>query len=207
MDCSPSGSPVHGILQARILEWVAIPFSKGSSQPRDPAQVSCIAGEFFTTKPPGKPLGTCTLIYLKWVTNKDLEYSSGNPAQCMWLPGWEGSLGENGYMYMNGWVPSLFPWNYQNIVNGYTPIWAFQTAPVLENLPANAEDIRDVGLIVGWEDPLGGGHSNPLQYSCLENSMDRGAWWATVHRVAKSQTWLQWLSVYAYPNLKFFFKK
>ena len=47
-DCSPPGSSVHGILQARILEWVAIPFSRGSSQPRDRTQVSLIAGGFFT---------------------------------------------------------------------------------------------------------------------------------------------------------------
>jgi len=48
MDCSPPGSCLHGILQARILEWVAIPFSRGSSWPRDRTQVSCIAGGFFT---------------------------------------------------------------------------------------------------------------------------------------------------------------
>ena len=48
MDCSLPGSSVHGILQARILEWVAIPFSRGSSQPRDQTQVSCIVGRFFT---------------------------------------------------------------------------------------------------------------------------------------------------------------
>ena len=48
MDCSPPGSPVHEILQARILEWVAIPFSKGSSQPSDQTWISCIAGGFFT---------------------------------------------------------------------------------------------------------------------------------------------------------------
>ena len=48
MDYSPPGSPIHGILQARILEWVAIPFSKGSSQPRDQTHVSCIADRFFT---------------------------------------------------------------------------------------------------------------------------------------------------------------
>ena len=48
MDCSLPGSSVHGILQARILEWVAISFSRGSSQPRDKTQVSCIAGSFFT---------------------------------------------------------------------------------------------------------------------------------------------------------------
>ena len=47
MDCSPPGSSVHGILQARILEWVAISFSRGSSQPRDWTQVSCIAGRRF----------------------------------------------------------------------------------------------------------------------------------------------------------------
>ena len=48
MDSSPASSSVHGILQARIMEWVAIPFSRGSSQPRDWTQVSHIAGRFFT---------------------------------------------------------------------------------------------------------------------------------------------------------------
>ena len=51
-DCSPLGSSVHGVLQARILEWVAIPFSRGSSIPRDQTRLSCTAGEFFTS---GKP--------------------------------------------------------------------------------------------------------------------------------------------------------
>ena len=49
LDCSPPGSSVHGILQPRILKWVAIPFSRGSSQPRERTQVPCIAGGFFTT--------------------------------------------------------------------------------------------------------------------------------------------------------------
>ena len=49
MDCSPPGSSVLGILQARILEWVAMPSSSGSSRPRDGTWVSCIAGGFFTT--------------------------------------------------------------------------------------------------------------------------------------------------------------
>ena len=48
MDCSPPGSSVHGILQARILEWVAVPFSRGSFQPRNRTQAFCIAGGFFT---------------------------------------------------------------------------------------------------------------------------------------------------------------
>ena len=54
VDCSPPGFSVHEILQARILEWVAMPSSRGSSRPRDRTQVSHFAG-FFTTEPPGKP--------------------------------------------------------------------------------------------------------------------------------------------------------
>ena len=55
MDCSPPGSSVHGISQARILERVAIPFSRGSSQPRDPTHITLIVGRFFTAEPWGKP--------------------------------------------------------------------------------------------------------------------------------------------------------
>ena len=60
-----------------------------------------------------------------------------------------------------------------------------QVALVVKNLPANAIDIRDVGLILGWGRYPEEGHGNPLQYSCLENPLDRGAWWAAVHGVAK----------------------
>ena len=67
-------------------------------------------------------------------------------------------------------------------------IGASQVVLVVKNPLASAGDIRDMGSIPGSERSPGGGHGNPLQYSCLENSMDRGAWWATVHRVAKSQT-------------------
>ena len=62
---------------------------------------------------------------------------------------------------------------------------------MVKNLPANAGDIRDVGLIPGLGRFPGGGNSNLLQYSCLENPMDRGAWRAMVHRVAKSRTQLK----------------
>ena len=57
---------------------------------------------------------------------------------------------------------------------------------VVKNPPVNAGDLRDVGLIPGWERSPGGGHGSPLQYSCLENPMDRGACWGKVHRVTKS---------------------
>ena len=59
MDCSLSGSSVHGIFQARILEWVAIPFSRGSSWPRDQTQVCCNAGKFFTN----------------WATREQIQFS------------------------------------------------------------------------------------------------------------------------------------
>ena len=62
---------------------------------------------------------------------------------------------------------------------------------VVKKLPANAENIIHVGSIPGWGRYPGGGHGNPLQYSYLENPMDRGAWWATVHRATKSQTQLK----------------
>ena len=67
---------------------------------------------------------------------------------------------------------------------------------MLNNLRPSAGDIKDPGLIPGLEDSPGGGHDSPLQYSCLENPMDRGAWWATVHRVKKSWTQLKQLSTH-----------
>ena len=63
---------------------------------------------------------------------------------------------------------------------------ASQVALVEKNLHASAGDVRDTGLISGSGRSPGGGHGNPLQDSCLENSMDKGAWWAKVHGVAKS---------------------
>ena len=56
---------------------------------------------------------------------------------------------------------------------------------MVKNSPASAGDMRDAGLIPGLERFHGGGLGNPLQYSCLENPMDRGAWWATVYEVAR----------------------
>ena len=114
MDCSPPGSSVSGILQARILEWVVIPFSRGSSQPRDWTWVSCISC-----------IGSRILYH--WAS-------------------WE--------------CPSLA-----------LPVYFFL-------------------LLLQF---FGEGNSNPLQYSCLENAMDRGAWWATVHGVVKSWTQLNTL--------------
>ena len=64
------------------------------------------------------------------------------------------------------------------------------TSQVIKNPSANAGDVRDAGLIPGSGRSPGEGNGNPLQYSCLENSIDRGAWQATVHGVTESQTQL-----------------
>ena len=60
-----------------------------------------------------------------------------------------------------------------------------QVVPVVKSLPANTGDTRDLGLIPGSGRSPGGRKGNPLQYSCLRNPMDRGAWWATVHGVTR----------------------
>ena len=76
---------------------------------------------------------------------------------------------------------------------------------MVKNLPANASegDMRDVGSIPGLIRSPGGGHDNPLHYSCLENPMDRGAWRATVHRITKRvipllESYMEQLSTRAY---------
>ena len=62
---------------------------------------------------------------------------------------------------------------------------ASQAVLEVKNLPANAGDVRGMGLIPGLGRSPEGKHDSPFQYSCLENPMDRGAWWAAVHRVTK----------------------
>ena len=72
----------------------------------------------------------------------------------------------------------------------------FVVALVIKNLPASAGNIRDTGSTPRLGRSPGGGHGNPLQYSCLEKSMDRGAWRVAVHRAAKSQTQLRQLGMH-----------
>ena len=76
------------------------------------------------------------------------------------------------------------------VLYGYmdTYVYISQVVLVVKNLPANAGDIRDTGLIPGSGRSPGGGHGNPLQYSCLENPTDREAWYPMFHRFAKSRT-------------------
>ena len=77
------------------------------------------------------------------------------------------------------WAPSLTSW--------VTLAWGSPGSSGVKNPPANA---GDTGSILGLRRSPGEGNGNPLQYSCLENPMDRGVWWATVHEVTKSRTCL-----------------
>ena len=80
-------------------------------------------------------------------------------------------------------------------------IFTKQVALVVKNLPANAGDLKDAGWIPGWGRFPGGGHSNPLQYSCLENPHGQRTE-ASVHSVAESQTRLKQFSTRASSSLK-----
>ena len=84
-------------------------------------------------------------------------------------------------------LPGVSPWTSPR---NWTSVYSFVTSQVtlvVKNLPAYAGDVRDVGLIPGSGRSPGEGNGNPLQNSCLDTPMDRGAWWATVHGVAQSR--------------------
>ena len=70
-------------------------------------------------------------------------------------------------------------------------LWTSQMVLVVKSLPVSEGDIRDVSSMPAAGRSSGGGDGDPLQHPCLKNAMDRGAWWATVHRVAKSWTCLK----------------
>ena len=69
---------------------------------------------------------------------------------------------------------------------------------MVKNPPASTGDVRDSGSVSGWGRSPGGGHGSPLQFSCLETPMDRGAWRATVHGVTKRRTGLKRLSTHTH---------
>ena len=210
MDCSPPGSFIHEIIQARLLERVAIPFSRWSSQSRDQTQVSCTAGRFFTVRATRetqkwwlynvyclwdlipamlkKFRGFIGLVEDKYDVQcwalcslslqgmrRKFKHVPGDTVTYNPLSAWQ-------FIYLQCFEPELEFWGSQ------AAGWASHVALVLKNPPANPGEKRDAGSTPG----LGrspGGNGNPLQHSCLGNPMDRGAWRATVHGVAKSRTW------------------
>ena len=167
MDCSLPGFSIHGILQARILEWVAISFSGGSFWPRDQTRVSLIVGRHFITWATREVL--TWYLWLKMfpgtlVAGKKSAFNEGDPDSILGLG--SSPREEIGYPLQCSWA-SLVADGTQSTCN-----------------------VRDLCLIPRLGRSPGEGNDNPLQYSCLENPMDWGAWWATVHGMAKYWTWL-----------------
>ena len=132
---------------------------------------------------------TCTtVLYLKWITKKDLLWSTENSVQCR-------VAARMGKEFGREWIhvyvclgplccaPEtlrlLISWLYCSILQGF---------PGSSDGKESACNAGDPGSIPGLRRSPGGGHGHPLQYFCQENSMDRGAWQATVHGVTKSQT-------------------
>ena len=110
-------------------------------------------------------------------------------------------------------VQQLASWPYFSVqIGSLVPVsWFVETSQFFsggasgkKNPPSNARSISDMGSIPGSGRSPGGRNGIPLQYSCLWNSLDRRAWWAAVHGVAKSQTQLKWLSMHARSGLTHF---
>ena len=163
MDCSPQGSSVHGILQARILECVAMPF------PRD------------LPNPGIKPTSP---LLLHWQVGSLPLAQPGKLLKLSYDPT----------------IPLLGIYPEKTIIEKdmCTPIFGFPGGVSWKERPCQCRRLKHHGFDHGFDH--WGWHGNPLQHLCLENSMDRGAWQATNHRVAKSQTWLKWLST-MHPNI------
>ena len=110
-------------------------------------------------------LGSTCPHCLKQITIQDLLYSTENSSQC----------------YMVAWMGGEFE-------GERIHVWASQVVLVVKDPPTSAGDVRNVGSVPGLGRSPGGGHGNPLQYFCLENPMDRGAWRAAAHGIAKKTT-------------------
>ena len=115
----------------------------------------------------------------------------------VFLPGeFHGQRSLEGYSPQGGkirqdWVTNTFTFFHikKSVNKGkYSQSWASQVVIVAKNSPDNAGDTRNVGSIPGLGSSPGEGNGTPLPYFCLENPMEGGAWWATVHGVAKSRT-------------------
>ena len=186
MDCSPPGSSVHGILQARMLEWVAISFSnawKWKAKVKSLSRVRLLATSWTAAyqAPLSMGFSSKNMSRLTFPSLGDLSTQELNPGflhcrQILYHLGNEGSP-ENCIM-------SWFNWG--RIISEYSTAGFPGGSDGKE--PACSEG--NLGSIPGSGRSPGKRYDHPLQYSCLENSMDRRAWQATVHGVTKSQTWL-----------------
>ena len=211
MDCSPPGFSVHGISQAKILEWVAISYSRGFSWPWDWNRVSCWAtgeaqleGTTLKNDPKKEPWHKNVII----TTFTFLQSFSQNQEAYEWAEDFPRTL--ETFYKLELWGETRKCLKLQNGLGISPPRMVLLTVSVETNtdfyglkcktsvtfrkkhvwkyLPAMQELQGDMGSIPGWERSPWKRHGNLLQYSCLKNFMDRGAWQATVHGFAELDT-------------------
>ena len=189
MDCSPPGSSVHGILRVRILEWVAIPFSRGSSRPQG--------------SNPGLPYCRRNLYHLSHQGIPTGSFLAAAPDQIFtqlhtMLRAMDTDRSQTEVVLALLGLIVKTRGQHTKALSGLPPTFVNKvllkhTLPICWHtvLPGDSEsacNAGDLGLISGSGRSPGGRHGYPLQYSYLENSVDGGAWGATVHGVPKSQT-------------------
>ena len=111
-------------------------------------------------------------------------------------------LSTDNWLRMMWSVSILYVYIWAHTIHTHTRVYTgFPGSTSGKEPTCQSGDVRDAGSIPVLGRSPGGGHGNPLQYPWLENPLDREAWWATVHRVAKSQTQLKWLSTHMYTHV------
>ena len=188
MDSSLTGSSVHGILQARILEWVVVPFSRDLPN-LDWSWVSHIAGVFFTIWATREALKTRNIYGIIFSDLLHRECSKEKQLLCnIW------------HIYQVLWC-SIHCWCSPVCLCWYFLCFNHILVSICFAGCTSGKEpacqCRRHKRVPGLGKSSGGGHGNPFQYYCLENSMDRGDWQATVHWVTKNQTQLKQLSTHA----------
>ena len=187
MDCRLPHSSIHGILQARILEWVAIPFSRGSSQPRD---WTWVVGRHFTI----------------WATREvhSFPHSSVGKSESACNAGDPGLIPGSGRSPGEG---TVYPLQYSGLENSMdcrvhgvsksqTQLSDFHFQKPVKLGSLMPGDVRDTVSIPGSGRSPGGEMATHSSIHPWRIPMDRRAWWVIVHRVAKSWTWLKRLSMH-----------
>ena len=249
MDCSPPGSSVHGILQARTLQWVAMPSSRRSSRPKDQTQVSCIAGGFFPVWATREAQHTLKLPFKglrrnwrqsfrnQWQTESHCKMLS--ILQCLGRhsvasePPLRMKIGTETNRAFK--VTPLCPWSWLchwqrlfrcismlkrlrdvqvNMFGSfyfYSPAWINEKEPVnssglrmrrgfpaslLAQMVEHPLEVRRPGFDLWVGKVTWRGEWLPTPYSCLENSTDRGAWWATLQSLGLQRIGHAWVIKY-----------
>ena len=176
MDCNLPRSSIHGLFQARVLEWVAISFSRGTSQPRNRTWVSHIVGRCFT-------IWTTRWILNHWHTREvPILFLTGKPEPS--------NIIKSAFIWLNvQWRLKIFilKEKCRKSILFFFKL-GYSCFPGGSDSKESACNAGDLDSIPGLGRSPGEGNGYPLQYSYMDNPMDRGTWHAAVHGVTKSQT-------------------